>query len=365
MNFITSKSALVTSNVGLEFSNPKVDVKLNSSYDELGNPYKSIRLKEINESIEFQYRDKLIKASDTISRNDVLTRLLSVRNEASLIKFLNEYGFLFRSETDKYALYSCDELLRVIQRITYLIELIMEIHSDSPSYKTISNNLLQLMLAYPAKVYDLSSEGKPKVIYESPEHQIRTNLISIGILTIETDYHHFDDVDPGPNFQHFEQQYLQFEENHHYFMDLKQDLQVQHDFLDYVLSKTSINSVELTKGVALTKPLSIRPNEDEIKTIIKAAKLIIKAEIDYHTSLISPVYDLESMIGTWQIPNLITAIYFAIFFLNPNFTLIKKCANPKCDKYFDVLNSNKRKKYCSTRCSNIMSQRKYREVHDK
>ena len=45
----------------------------------------------------------------------------------------------------------------------------------------------------------------------------------------------------------------------------------------------------------------------------------------------------------WQIPNLITAIYFAIFFLNPNFTLIKKCANPTCDEYFDVLKSNKRK----------------------
>jgi preprotein translocase subunit Sss1 len=362
---MTSKPALVTSNIGFVFSNPKVDVKLNSSYDELGNPYKTIRLKEINESIGFQYRDKLIKTNDTVTRNDILTRLLSVGTEDSLIKFLNEYGFLFRSDTEKYALYSCEELLRVIKRIGYLIELIMEIHSDWPSYKIISNNLLQLMLSYPAKVYDLSSEGNPRVFYQSPEHQIRKNLISIGVLTIETDYHHFEDVDPDPNFQYFEEQYLQFEENHHYFMDLEQDLQVQHDFLDYILSKTAINSVELTKGVVLTKPLSIRPNEDEIKTIINAAQLVIKAEIDYHTSLISPVYDLESMIGTWQIPNLITAIYFAIFFLNPNFTLIKKCANPTCDEYFDVLNSNKRKKYCSTRCSNIMSQRKYREVHDK
>jgi preprotein translocase subunit Sss1 len=362
---MASKSALVTSNVGFVFSNPKVDVKLNSSYDELGNPYKTIRLKEINESIGFQFRDKLIKASDTITRNDVLTRLLSVGNEDSLIKFLNEYGFLFRSDTEKYALYSCEELLRVIKRIGYLIELIMEIHSDSPSYKTISNNLLQLMLSYPAKVYDLSSEGNPQVIYESPEHQIRKNLISIGVLTIETEYHFQEEIEPDPNFQYFERQYHSFEENHRYFMDLEQDLQVQHNFLDYILSKTSINSVELTKGVVLTKPLNIRPNEEEIKTIINAAKLIIKDEIDYHTRLISPVYDLESMIGTWQIPNLITAIYFAIFFLNPNFTLIKKCANPTCDEYFDVLNSNKRKKYCSPRCSNIMSQRKYREVHDK
>jgi hypothetical protein len=362
---MTSKSALVTSNVGFEFSNPKVDVKLNSSYDELGNPNKSIRLKEIDESIGFQYRDKLIKANDTITRNDVLTRLLSVRNEGSLIKFLNEYGFLFRSETERYALYSCDELLRVIERITNLIELIMEIHSTSPSYKKISNGLLQLMLSYPAEVYDLSSDDNPQKIYESPEHQIRKNLISIGALSTSPHFLHELEEEPDPNFQYFEEQYLQFEENHHYFMDLEQELQTQHDFLNYILSKTSINSVESTKGVVLTKPLNIRPSEDEVKTIIKAAKLIIKDEIDYHTRLISPVYDLESMIGTWQIPNLITAIYFAIFFLNPSFTLIKKCANPTCDEYFDVLNSNKRKKYCSTRCSNIMSQRKYREVHNK
>ena len=67
------------------------------------------------------------------------------------------------------------------------------------------------------------------------------------------------------------------------------------------------------------------------------------------------------MSGSWKIPNLITAIYFSIFFLNPNFTLIKKCANPTCDAYFDVLNSNKKRIYCGPQCSNIISQRKYRK----
>lgn len=148
-------------------------------------------------------------------------------------------------------------------------------------------------------------------------------------------------------------------------MDLEQEMQIQHDFLDYVLSKTNIDSVELTKGVVLSKPVNVRPNEKEKEMIISAAKLVIKDEIDYHTKLITPVYDLASMAGSWKIPNLITAIYFSIFFLNPNFTLIKKCANPTCDEYFDVLNSNKKKIYCSPRCANIMSQRKYREVHDK
>lgn len=250
-----------------------------------------------------------------------------------------------------------NELLRVIKRIGYLIVLIMEIHNDKPSYKLIANNILQIMLSYPADVNDLSSEVIPRNAYQSPEHDIRKALKSMGVLTIKKEYHHYEEIDPDPNYHFFEKQYHSFEENHHYFMDLEQEMQIQHDFLDYILTKTNIESVELTKGVVFSKPLNIRPNEKEIEMIICSSKLIIKDEIDYHTKFISPVYDLDLMIGSWRIPDLITAIYFAIFFLNPNFTLIKKCANPTCDEYFDVLNSNKKKKHCSTRCANIMSQR--------
>ena len=362
---MVAKPAFVTNNVGFIFSNHKTDVKLNNSYDELGNLYKTIRLKEISELIEFQYKDKLIKSNDKFARIDILTKLLSVNNEKSLIKFFNNYGFLFSSKTEMYALYSCDELLSVIKRIGYLIEMIMEIHSDSPSYKTISYNLLQLMLAYPSKVNDLSNESNPQVIYQSPEHQIRKNLVSMGALSTNPLFLVEIDEEADPNFQYFVDEDYSFQGSYHYYLSIDDNTRTLHDFLDYIFSKTSINFVELKKGVVLTKPLNIRPNEDEIEIIINAAKLIIKAEIDYHTKLISPVYDLESMVGTWKIPNLITAIYFAIFFLNPNFKVIKKCANPTCDEYFDVLTSNKKKKYCSPRCANIMSQRKYREAHEK
>jgi len=362
---MAAKTALVTSNVGFMFFNPEADVKLNSSYDELGNIYKTIRIKETSKSIEFHYKDKLVKANDNIIRNDVLTKLLSVVNENMLIKFINEHGFLFRINTEKYALYSCDELLRVIKRIGHLIELIMEIHRESPSYNIIANNLLQLMLAFPAQVNDLSSEINPIIIYQSPEHAIRKALKNLDVLAVETEYHILERIDPDPNYEFFEKENYSFQENSQYFMDLEQEMQIQHDFIDYVLSKTNIDSVELTKGVVLSKPVNVRPNEKEKEMIISVAKLVIKDEIDYHTKLITPVYDLASMAGSWKIPNLITAIYFSIFFLNPNFTLIKKCTNPTCDEYFDVLNSNKKKIYCSPRCANIMSQRKYREVHDK
>ncbi|MFL0267911.1 CGNR zinc finger domain-containing protein [Candidatus Clostridium radicumherbarum] len=49
------------------------------------------------------------------------------------------------------------------------------------------------------------------------------------------------------------------------------------------------------------------------------------------------------------------AIYFAIFFLNPKFRIVKKCANVTCSTYFPVLHTNKKKIYCSTRCANAVN----------
>ncbi|SNS87397.1 CGNR zinc finger domain-containing protein [Anaerovirgula multivorans] len=361
------RSALITTREGFTFSNSKVDVKLNRGYDELGNPYNTIRLKEVDGFINFHYKDRLLRSDDSLSENDILTKLLSTgtKDEQALINFFHEYGFLFKSNSDKYALYSCDELFGVIRRITQLVELIMEIHNDEPSFKSLANNLIQLMLSYPASVHDLSSEGNLKLVYQSPEHQIRKNLISIGALSTSPDFLLEMQEKPDPDYQYFVDEDYSFQGNYQYYDSIDEGMQAQHAFLDYIFTKTSISSVKANAGVKLTKPLNIRPNKEDENVIINAAKLIIKEEIDYHTKLISPVYDTTTMLGTWKIPNLITAIYFSIFFLNPNFEVIKKCANPTCDGYFDILNTNKRKKYCSIRCANIMSQRKYRETHQK
>lgn len=41
--------------------------------------------------------------------------------------------------------------------------------------------------------------------------------------------------------------------------------------------------------------------------------------------------------------------------------LSKKCANPKCEKYFDVTATNTKKKYCCNRCATMVAKREYRK----
>ena len=94
--------------------------------------------------------------------------------------------------------------------------------------------------------------------------------------------------------------------------------------------------------------------------VLTVARNIIKKEIDYGVRRITPSYDSNQLIGGWNFPDLISALYFSIFFLNPNFTIVKKCENPTCSNYYTILNTDKRKMYCGIRCANAVSQRKAR-----
>lgn len=103
----------------------------------------------------------------------------------------------------------------------------------------------------------------------------------------------------------------------------------------------------------------------ELASILDTARKILKEDIDHNLSNITPTYNSESLEASWDIPDLITALYFSILFLNPNFKIVKKCKNPNCINYFTVYKSNDRKMYCSDACGNAMSQRKFRERNKK
>lgn len=79
--------------------------------------------------------------------------------------------------------------------------------------------------------------------------------------------------------------------------------------------------------------------------------LAFESELEHNIKNIRPSYNIDSLLDSWEIPDLSSSIYFSIFFLNPKFDIIKKCSNPTCSSYFSVLHSNKRKKILlSTLC---------------
>ena len=95
--------------------------------------------------------------------------------------------------------------------------------------------------------------------------------------------------------------------------------------------------------------------------LLRLAKMVCKKELNWGIKDIHPVCDIERLRPDWKIPDLISALYFSHFYSNPEFVIYRKCENPTCSKYFRVLRTNDKQKYCSKECSNQVAQKLYRQ----
>lgn len=99
-------------------------------------------------------------------------------------------------------------------------------------------------------------------------------------------------------------------------------------------------------------------------SLIILAREIVRSEINLNLTSVTPILTIDNannFNGTWLIPNLLSALYLDIYLKQSNNTIYKKCNNPTCDLFFEVTPDNTVKKYCSTRCAQLMAKRKQRE----
>lgn len=101
-------------------------------------------------------------------------------------------------------------------------------------------------------------------------------------------------------------------------------------------------------------------DENLKKATLQVAKYIIKEELDYNLSAITPSYDIRQMAPDWKIPDLFSGLYFSLFYMNSSQELFRLCANPSCRKPFRVETTRRNKKYCCDACRNAVGQRNYR-----
>src|SRR5699024_6353844 len=52
--------------------------------------------------------------------------------------------------------------------------------------------------------------------------------------------------------------------------------------------------------------------------LLKIAKFTIRDELEYNLYGIRPSYDINTMSPTWLVDDFLSAIYFSIFYMNPN-----------------------------------------------
>ena len=83
-------------------------------------------------------------------------------------------------------------------------------------------------------------------------------------------------------------------------------------------------------------------------------KLIIKEELEENLQGVHPIYNIEKLEPRWKIDSLLSALYFGLFYMRPKLEGYRRCADPKCNQFFQCSVTSRKKKYCSTACLNRM-----------
>lgn len=139
-----------------------------------------------------------------------------------------------------------------------------------------------------------------------------------------------------------------------------------HDVFSRLLERVEIVEIDPLGSVSYNKPI----NEEDLMYIIgdgNDAILLGKAYLsDFFSDRLFYVHpDMTFEDGAFRpnlrIKSLIEALYVELFFKITPYTNIRKCANPTCTRFFEVMADNSRKMYCSQSCGLVMAKRKQRE----
>lgn len=112
------------------------------------------------------------------------------------------------------------------------------------------------------------------------------------------------------------------------------------------------------EGINASSFLSLKHKHKEL--LVRLAKKVLQDEMNYHLSQIHPAFNTDKMSPDWYIPDLLSAMYFSIFYMNPQHKIFKPCARTDCSNFIIVNDSNFLLKYCTDGCKNIVTQRNKR-----
>lgn len=378
---IVAKQTLSVVNSSFSFSNYSCDVLIDTIHDNTGNQYKNLRIKNISgKHIDFNFTQALYKKTDSLQEHNVLMEFISIPNDDtnSLMKFFITNGFILHNSVKEYILYSCTDLHAIVKRVKCLVELIMELQKGSLLNEILLKNTIYLLLSDPIVISNDTNSKENNtsqdvmIIYNSGKRKIHSYIFDYNTLgpnsNVFLDYDQDLYAGAYTDFDNSKKEFrdelkLSLTLNYLFRHNISQETRSQINFLYKLVNISGIEQINAKEGVIFTKKIQtiITAFDDELKSkLTDIAKHVIKTEFDYNISRIMPSYNTDTLLGSWKIPDLLSAIYFSIFFLNPNFEIIKKCANSTCPNYYSVLHSNKRKKYCSQQCANAVNQRNSR-----
>ncbi len=336
----------------------------------------------INKLITLAYAPKKglvrIASNGSIEETNILGIFISLceKNEKDLIKFVNENGFIFPVECNNYEKIKKEVLTNILTRLKLTIELMSDVSSIKKNYYKIVSSIIKLLFYAPIEFktelmkenynthhynyVDLLKSTGGTLSIKRQQQEFNSDVFTIEEDTIFPNYEvnitHYNSYMSSTNVGIFKN-ILHLYVNTDFENDIERKIS---DVLFHSLEKCQ--SLENFLADESNVLLDLNKIDNKFKeTIIEVANYIIGEEINSNLTRIRPFYDSNKKSPSWVIDDLLSALYFSIFYLDPNLELYRQCSNPKCNKWFLVKTTSTKKKYCSEECRNRVVQDRYRK----
>lgn len=401
---IQEKVLMNTGNI-FSYSNHKCECLCDIRHDDEGLEFYELRIRSKDDTIDFAYnKDGLI-----CDNKKALIELISLKdnNVAEVQKYIETYGFLFQVPSGIYTKFKYDDISSVVRRINYTTKILSMLCDDDCNYSE-----LLFMVSY--LIFNSTNIG---TFYNSPSNPIKelvTNPFSIPEIP-------YDPNDPDTVVEELEKRNVLVMDNEKWttieksvpvyfdafvvpdiymksnkfdlyykdYIESKQHLKsspyynamvylfrnyentdsiwrkfiefffhIQHDVAPITKFDTSKMELFDDMSAKIAPFFESKIFQEGLKDI---AQLTVKFELDEMLKGITPKYDIQNKAPSWEIDNLVSALYFSIFYYNFKVSVIKRCYWKNCWKYFEVSTTNSKKKYCSDACQNAAAQMRHRK----
>lgn len=315
---------------------------------------------------------KLIGSSN---KNNPLGEFLSIKkNDLTSVKsFVEKYGYLYRKEESVFDVEIQSILLSKEKLLAFITLVNFQSRKELDNFQLFLDSILYLIFRRKVLFYELidttllldrdnkflryRQEGSQTVAY----YEINDYILNEQYLLSQENV---DSLQKENNF-------LKTISTLHI---LKDNFIENHDekvFIDFLYHFFTEYSYFTEYDISIDEPIfpselysDLYKDEKMLSSLISISKQLILEIFSSELSSVQPVYDVEHMKPSWKLPDLLSALYFSIYYKNTN-CLYRKCENINCSQFFEVSKTNHSKKYCCIACKNSTNQRMYQEKKNK
>lgn len=381
-------------NESFSFSTFKADSVLDVTHDATGQRSEILRIRGLGDQLTrfaFASGDGLVRLANTgaIEDGNVIGNFLSLvpgRTE-DIFELIKKNGFLFPVSTAQYESFSPDMVWRLVVRFKATVQLMTALDGSTPAWQNLLAPTLLLLLGDPViipardsvQAYESVVNGAIKTIEKASQlpdidgseeaYQKNTYTISDQVYgpTFELDSEIYEDISSGSavEFSRSGCNDLRFRNivrTYRIARNLPEEERLIIDFLFHFMMDVGIlASADYINGLDFYESPNFAGMTAQLSAALESvARVVVREEINHNIKHISPKYDTDKMTPSWEVPDLLSAMYFSLFFMRPGVEVYRKCANPNCNVHFLVKTTATRNKYCCPACANATAQRNHR-----